>query len=121
MEKVSLYMIESESVRSDLKIWNVLLIFFIDMAPVGRAAVAPPQMRPPMMAGPPTGMMQGTKKCLFTPFSIQKLNTHSKMMINMSENNFRNAANGKRCSTTNEAADDASTSARRWKRWSILI
>lgn len=30
-----------------------------DMAPVGRAAVAPPQMRPPMMAGPPTGMMQG--------------------------------------------------------------
>lgn len=31
------------------------------MAPVGRAAVAPPQMRPPMMPGPPTGMMQGTK------------------------------------------------------------
>lgn len=30
------------------------------MAPVGRAAVAPPQMRPPqMMPGPPTGMMQG--------------------------------------------------------------
>lgn len=33
------------------------------MAPVGRAAVAPPQMRPPqMMPGPPTGMMQGTRK-----------------------------------------------------------
>lgn len=31
------------------------------MAPVGRAAVAPPQMRPPMMAGPPAGMMQGNK------------------------------------------------------------
>lgn len=30
------------------------------MAPVGRAAVAPPQMRPPqMMPGPPAGMMQG--------------------------------------------------------------
>lgn len=30
------------------------------MAPVGRAAVAPPQMRPPqMMGGPPAGMMQG--------------------------------------------------------------
>lgn len=29
------------------------------MAPVGRGAIAPPQMRPPMMAGPPTGMMQG--------------------------------------------------------------
>lgn len=38
-------------------------VFHTDMAPVGRAAVAPPQMRPPqMMPGPPTGMMQGTRK-----------------------------------------------------------
>lgn len=29
------------------------------MAPVGRAAIAPPQMRPPQMMGPPAGMMQG--------------------------------------------------------------
>lgn len=37
---------------------------FTDMAPVGRTAVAPPQMRPPqMMGGPPAGMMQGN--CLF--------------------------------------------------------
>lgn len=38
------------------------------MAPVGRAAVAPPQMRPPqMMPGPPAGMMQGNKTTdLFT-------------------------------------------------------
>lgn len=29
------------------------------MAPVGRGGGAPPQMRPPMMQGPPAGMMQG--------------------------------------------------------------
>lgn len=45
-------------------------LFYIDMAPVGRAAVAPPQMRPPMMPpGPPAGMMQGIyKKITFGVF-----------------------------------------------------
>lgn len=40
------------------------LKYLTDMAPVGRAAVAPPQMRPPMMGGPPAGMMQGN--CYFS-------------------------------------------------------
>lgn len=50
----------------------ILFILSTDMAPAGRAAVAPPQMRPPqMMGGPPAGMMQGnysmfqSNKCTF--------------------------------------------------------
>lgn len=42
------------------------------MAPVGRAAVAPPQMRPPqMMPGPPTGMMQGKTPLFLLDIDVQ--------------------------------------------------
>lgn len=45
------------------------------MAPVGRAAVAPPQMRPPMgmMAGPPAGMMQGNINLIFLKIRLFRL------------------------------------------------
>lgn len=52
----------------------IVIHFVVDMAPVGRAAVAPPQMRPPqMMPGPPTGMMQGKNRLnrLFSLASVQ--------------------------------------------------